>query len=306
MPEACPNSGDSHSRPPLTPELDDLLRRFVDSSDFSPCSRRAFTADVRKFAMWFAAANRERFDPARVTARDVADFRDQLRRERQQAVATVNRSLVSLRLFFEWLTKAGSIDRNPAKDVKQLRQQQLAPKGLDRPQVRRLLREVELGGDLRASAIFHVLLYTGCRVSDLVQLELADIDLGERSGQVTFRFGKGGKQRTCPLPLPARRAVSAYLETRPPVQDEHFLIGERGPLTDRGVRALCRKYSAICGFRIHPHLARHTMAHQFLADSSNDLVALAQILGHENMNTTARYSLRTREQLTASSDRLTY
>src|SRR6185312_5814997 len=140
-----------------------------------------------------------------------------------------------------------------AKKVKELRRVALAPKGLDRPQVRRLLREVELRQDARAAAVFSLMLYTGCRVSDLVNLELHDLLLGERSGTVVFRLGKGNKQRSVPLPLPARRAVQTYLKTRPPVTCDLVFIGERGPLTDRGVRNLCGKYAAICGFKLYPH-----------------------------------------------------
>ena len=155
-------------------------------------------------------------------------------------VGTGNRCLVSLRRFLAWLAEAGYIPTNPARKAKQLRKQALAPKGLDRAVVRRLLREVELRQDVRANAIFALFLYAGPRVSDVVNLELTDLMLGERSGTVVFRLGKGNKQRSVPLPLSARRGLAAYLETRPPVTSTRVFVGERGPLTDSGIRALCR------------------------------------------------------------------
>lgn len=275
-----------------------LLATYLIQNDFAVHTRRAIRNDLRKFVRWFTEANRESFTVTRVTLRDVTDFRSYLHRDQRQAVASVNRALVVIRRCFDWLLQQGHVTANPAKGVKELRRQPLAPKGLDRADVRRLLREIELREDVRAAAIFSLMLYTGCRVSDLVNLELLDLLITDRSGSVVFRHGKGNKQRTVPLPLAARRAMQAYLETRPSIDSPSVFVGERGPITDCGVRALCRKYSAVIGVRLHPHVFRHSFAKQFLADNENDLVSLAQILGHESLNTTSRYSQRTELQLT--------
>lgn len=291
---------------PAGPEEASYFDQFLDQHDFAAGTRRGFALDLRKLAKWFTTANKEPFVASRVTLRDVTDFRDHLRRERRQAVATVNRNVVLLRRYFGWLVEQGHIATNPAKGVKQLRQQSDSPKGLDRSQVRKLLRELELRQDIRATAIFSAMLYTGCRVGDLVNLELHDIILSDRSGSVTYRHGKGSKQRSVPLPLPARRAMEAYMKSRPPVESSRVFVGERGPLSERGFRALCDKYTALIGVKLHPHVFRHTFAKQFLADNENDLVSLASLLGHENINTTAKYSRRSEQELADATDRVTY
>ncbi len=179
------------------------------------------------------------------------------------------------------------------------------PKGLSTAEVRRVMREVELRGDVRSAAILSLMLFGGLRVSDVAKLELDDVVITERSGQLTCRRGKGNKQRILPLPLEARRTLSKYLEIRPPSHSQEIFVGERGPLTEDGVRAICSKYSACSGVFFTPHILRHTFAHRFL-DQGGDLASLAQILGHENLNTTAIYTRRNQEELARMSENLRY
>ena len=159
------NSGDNVFRDvPVGKDEASLVTQFLADHDFAANTRKAILNDLRKFARWFSAANNEPFTITRVTVRDVADFRDQSRQNqswRVSATSTVNRCLVTLRRFFGWLVETGRLPVNPAKPVKELRRQALAPKGLSRPEVRTLLREVELRQDVRAAAIFTLLLFTG-------------------------------------------------------------------------------------------------------------------------------------------------
>lgn len=287
-------------------ELTTLVDEFLAAHDYSVHTDRAIRSDLKKFARWFVSANNERFDSTRITVRDVADFREHLSRVRRQSVATVNRALVSVRRFLGHLVRSGDLPENPAESVKELRRVAAVPQGLTPSKVRRILREVELRQDRRAAAVLGVMLYGGLRVGDVVGLEIGDLTLEARSGQLVCRYGKGNKQRIVPLPLEGRRALASYLESRPPTDAQAVFIGERGPLTDDGVRAICSRYAAITGVKFTPHTLRHTFAHRFLATSNNDIVALAQVLGHESLNTTAIYTKRSQEELQQRVDDMRY
>lgn len=289
-----------------TDEEESQFQEFLTSLDTSPASLRAIKSDIRKFADWFVAVNRERFDSSRITTTDISSFKTYLRSDQQQAVSTVNRCIVHLRKYLKYLCTQNYINDNPATRVKELRRQQLAPKGLDRSQVRKILREAELRNDFRSAAIFNLILFTGARVSDVINLEIRDLMITQRAGSVVFRHRKGNKQTTSPLPQKARQAILKYLEFRPDVESDPIFIGERGPISSRCVRKICDKYSALCGFKFYPHLLRHTMAHRYLKDTGNDLVGLAAILGHENINTTAIYTRRSESELQEAAERMNY
>lgn len=287
-------------------DLPALVDNFLSAHDYSRQTDRAIRSDLAKFSRWFVTANNERFDASRVTVRDVADFREHLSRVRRQSVATVNRALVSIRRFLGHLVRSGALPENPADSVRELRRVPTVPKGLTTGKVRKILREIELRQDRRAGGIIGLMLYGGLRVSDVVGLHVSDITITPRSGQVVCRHGKGNKHRIVPLPVEARRLLAKYLECRPPVQVQAMFIGERGPLTADGVRAICSRYAAITGVSFTPHTLRHTFAHRFLSATGNDLVALAQILGHESLNTTAIYAKRSQDELQQRVDELRY
>lgn len=189
------------------PEEPSLVGEYLNGHDFADNTTQAIRNDLRKFAAWFIEANQERFVVKRVTVRDVVDFRNHLHRDQRQAVSSINRCLVTIRRFLDHLVQKGYLSSNPARQVKELRRQQLAPKGLGRDEVRRLLREVELRGDLRASAIFHLLLYTGARVSDLVNLgvfaasekNFFDFPMGRRDWVgISYQRATSGRRRAFP------------------------------------------------------------------------------------------------------------
>ena len=132
-----------------------------------------------------------------------------------------------------------------------------------------------------------------------------DLDLNERSGWARV-LGKGNKQRMVPVPLPARKALSSYLACRPPFNTDRIFVGERGPLTTRGIRGICCRYAAISGVHVHPHALRHSFAKTFLAENGNDLVALAAILGHESLETTRRYVQRSESELLSAAEGMSF
>src|SRR5688572_2460803 len=97
--EGRQNTGDNVFKGPVGRKDAAQFAQFLGSLDLAADSRRAMTQDMRKFAGWFSESNKERFTVARVTTRDVTDFKEYLSREKQQAVATVNRCLVTIRRY---------------------------------------------------------------------------------------------------------------------------------------------------------------------------------------------------------------
>jgi len=157
---------------------------------------------------------------------------------------------------------------------------------------------------VRDRAILAVLANAGLRVAELTALELADINIGERSGQAVVRRGKGGKLRTTALNREARRALADWLNLRGQMDTPAVFAGGRGErLTTRQVQRIVADLAAAAGGEATPHTLRHTCAKSLL-DSGAKLTEVQSLLGHARLDTTARYTTPSLADLQAAVERL--
>lgn len=271
--------------------------------DYSPNSRAAIVADLRAFFGWLSEKTGETFTFSRITESDIGRFRDDCRRD-GLAVKTVNRRLVHLRIFLEVAVEEGLMKKNPAKGVKQLKSQPLAPQSLSPQDTRKFLREVEIRGNLRDRLLIEMMLGAGLRVSEAVNLDVEDVQLSERKGLVTVRNGKGGKQRSIPLHPNVRKLLSEYLAAEKPTGK--LFKGQRGKLTTMGAHFIVKKYGAKAGVNLHCHTLRHTFAMNYLRGSPAGIQTLSQLMGHSSLDITSVYLQHTVEQLEEGIEKMSY
>lgn len=291
---------------PVGDQMDDFAA-YLREKDRSESTITGYLRDLRLFAQWFHETNREDLTPEAVTPLDVREYRDHLVNHRKQSGATVNRKLAAVRAWLDWAVEGGLIEINPAKNIKGVKLGRPQPRWLTRKETYALLRELQKAdqlamaraeGDLkhpavvqarRDAAVVALLLHAGLRVGELVALEMGDVEVSERKGQVMVRYGKGGKQRPVPLNSDARKAVSDWLEVRQGAGD-HLLLGKSGtPLSERGAQYLVCKYAKAARLDgCSPHTLRHTFG-KSLVDAGVGLEQVATLMGHESLETTMIY-----------------
>jgi len=272
---------------------------------------RAYEIDWSRFASWYAEVNQEPFTLERLTAMDVQDHLSWGRQQGLKAT-TLNRRLTWLKQYASWGEQQRVVRPDMFQRIKAIpvqKKQQLGPRALSSPETRKLLKEVKVRGNPRDEAIFSVFLYTGLRVGELVSLRVDDIALSERKGviRVWANVAKGEKERAVPIPKRAREALQAYLLQRAAQNEKVLFIGRQGPLSAAAVAAIVRKYAEWAKLEgVTPHILRHTFAYNYLKNNHNDLVALADILGHSDLNTTRIYTKRRLSDLQEGVERIQF
>jgi integrase/recombinase XerC len=211
--------------------------------------------------------------------------------------STTARKLATLRSFYKFLMRRGLVSVNPLSTIRTPKQEKRLPKCLDLEQIQKLL-DTPGDGDLLAArdkAMLEVLYSSGIRVSELVELEISDLDMQE--GVIRVR-GKGRKDRLTPIGSQAIRALQRYFELRiaemkvtPPLTGRVFLNKHGSALSTRSVRRKLDKYLALAG--LDPGISPHTLRHSFathLLNNGADLRSVQELLGHQSISTTQIYT----------------
>jgi len=204
---------------------------------------------------------------------------------------TVARKLSSLKSFFKTLKRMEIVSENPAAGIKTPKTKKHLPGFLTYEQVK---EGMEIG-DPRDKAIMEMLYSCGLRASELVSLNVSDIDLNREEVRIT---GKGDKQRIVPLGRFAKAAVEHYLQERRSKDPQLFLNYRGGRLSTRSLQRIVRKYlmrlAQVAG--TNPHILRHSFATHLLENGA-DLRAVQELLGHASLSTVQVYTHLTTKHL---------
>jgi site-specific recombinase XerD len=265
----------------------------------APLTIQTYRHEVRCFVHWLEERTGTPVRLQTLAAVDLLSYRQHLINVEQRRPATVNKRLQALRWLCRWAQHQGIVEADPAAELKSMRvARRRQPAGLTEPEVHALLRLAgasRKGQRHRNYAIVQLLLQTGLRVGELVNLEISDITLAARSGWVRVRLGKGERERELPLNASARRALRLYLDTRAKLsnRDPLFTSQQGEALSERSVQALIQtlaRRAKLTRIPISPHTLRHTFALSYLQQNPGKLVELAHLLGHESLDTTAIYT----------------
>lgn len=262
-------------------------------------TRIAYISDIQDFARFlqdnYIIKNRDEI--INIEPETIRGYLSYLYRQNLKKV-TVNRKISSLRAFYKYGLRTGRIKSNPAEMIQSLKTEKYMPTFLSVDEMFDLLsgenENTTLG--LRNRAMLEVFYSSGLRLSELAGLDLADIDFGQKLIKVR---GKGRKERIVPIGDPAIKAVRGYLEKIGEINNKKIDIfkrplflnshGER--ITTRSIARIVSKATSKSGIgrKISPHALRHSFATHLL-NAGADLRSIQELLGHESLSTTQKYT----------------
>jgi len=282
--------------------MQEIYNRYVNyleaERNVSPYTVRNYTADLLGF---FSFLKTKKIDSLKEVDRHV--LRGYLSHLMDEGFvkASIARKLSAIRSFYRYLLREGMVSASPVADTSPKLDKRL-PSFLTLEEIERLLNTPDLSTPQgqRDRALLELLYASGLRVSEVVSLNLEQVDL--ITGEIRVR-GKGSKERVTLMGKPAITALTTYLnQGRPKLlrtrgSSALFLNRYGGRLTVRSVQKILEKYAKIVnvGKRVHPHMLRHTFATHLL-DGGADLRVVQELLGHANLSSTQIYTHVTKSQ----------
>lgn len=278
----------------MTPDADAARRLFLDHLAFerrlARLTSEGYARDLAALAKWCdtqGISEWQALDTRALTRFLASEHR------RGLAAGSLARRLAGIRAFTRWALKQGLVSGDPTRAVQTPRPARRLPASLDADEAQRLV-SMEAHGPLgcRDRALLELLYSSGLRLAEIAALDIDDLDLAEGLVRVT---GKGSKTRIVPVGKAAREALGAWLKARIALvahEEKALFISRRGTrLARRSIEARVSHWGRLSGLerRIHPHLLRHAFATHIL-ESSGDLRAVQELLGHASIATTQVYT----------------
>ncbi|CAG0990391.1 partial Tyrosine recombinase XerC, partial [Anaerolineae bacterium] len=308
--------------PDVIKQFEDWLRNDQDRGELTV---KAYLADVHGFVTWWQQTHGDRrFDLVAVTPTDIRDYRSRLTVVGRQKTNSVNRRLAALRTFYKWAMLHDMVRRSPLAGLKMDRQQKAAPRWLE-PRAEYYLQQAMeqrlqlLPPDetltptdrliIRDAALIALMWKAGLRVSEVAALDVVDLKIqSSQRGVAIVRLGKGRKSREVPLNAGTIAALRHWLKIRATSDHQPALFtsktGRR--LAPRAIQAVVEQIGREAASKVPargsdereiidalnaltPHVLRHTSGKRLL-DAGAQLTEVAEILGHEDLNVTRRYT----------------
>ncbi|SDS52852.1 integrase/recombinase XerC [Halopseudomonas sabulinigri] len=287
--KATPEPAGAATAPAADSDIDAFLRHLRTERQLSPRTLEAYAHDLQQVLLF--RQQRQLSDWEQLTAQQLRHY---VAQQHQQGLSprSLQRQLSAIRSFYRYLLRERRCQLNPALDLRAPKTGKKLPKTLDADLAGRLLDD---NGDpdwlqLRDQAMLELFYSSGLRLAELAGLDVADLDL--QQGEVRV-LGKGNKTRLLPVGRMARAALQAWLAVRPalPGAAQPVFVSQRGTqLTPRAIQLRVRRRGVErIGQHLHPHMLRHSFASHML-ESSGDLRAVQELLGHADISTTQIYT----------------
>lgn len=284
--------------------VDSFIQQLVEQKNYSQLTAQNYRRQLLKL-LHFVEPRISRW--SQLKTQDIRQLSAQYHRQglSPKSIALL---LSACRSFFNYLVLNEQMQFNPAKGVKSPKQSKVLPKTIAVDQLALLLNSIDLSEDIgiRDKAVAELFYSSGLRLAELVRLNLVDLDIPQGCGRIT---GKGNKTRIVPIGSKALTAISEWIQVRQLWLGNNdnqalFISQRKTRLTPRSIQKRMEHWGKFAGLngRLHPHKFRHSCATHIL-ESSKNLRAVQELLGHANIATTQVYTHLDFQQLASVYDK---